>query len=110
MHSLWMVAMAPGGSSGQQSPVFMFGWLAIMLAIFYFMLIRPQQRKEKQRRAMLDQIKSGDRIVFAAGLLGIVVNVKDKLMTVKIADNVKIDILRSSVTQVLPKGEQAEEA
>jgi preprotein translocase subunit YajC len=97
--------MAPpaGGGESQQSPVFMFGWLGIMLAIFYFMLIRPQQRKEKARRALIESVKSGDRVLFGGGILGTVTNVKDKLLTVKIADKVKVEILRGAVSQVLDK-------
>ncbi len=77
-----------------------------MFAIFYFLLIRPQQRKEKDRRAMIDNIKSGDRIVFSGGMLGVVSNVKDKTFTVKIADNVKIEVVRDAVSQVLAKGDE----
>jgi len=99
------MATAPGGGGGQQSPMFMFVWLGIMVAIFYVMLIRPQQRREKERRALIANVKTGDRIVFAGGLLGVVTNVKEKTLVVKIADNVKIEISRGSVSQVLEKGE-----
>jgi preprotein translocase subunit YajC len=83
----------------------MFVWLGLMIAIFYVMLIRPQQRREKERRALIAAVKSGDRIVFGGGLLGSVTNVKDKTLTVKVADKVKIEITRGAVTQVLDKGE-----
>jgi len=88
----------------------MFGWLGIMLVIFYFMLIRPQQRREKERRAMLSQIKSGAKVVFSNGILGIITNVKEKTFVIKIADNVKIEVSRGAVTQVLEKGDQLEES
>ncbi|MFH0880030.1 MAG: preprotein translocase subunit YajC [Lentisphaerota bacterium] len=99
-----------GGGSGseQQSPMFMFGWLAIMIVLFYFMLIRPQQRKEKDRKAMMASIKTGDHVVFGGGLLGIIANVKDKTYIIKVADNVKVEVTRSAVTQVLEKGDQPE--
>ncbi len=112
MNAAWLtLAMglpAGGGAQGQQSPVFMFGWLGLMLVIFYFMLIRPQQRREKERQALLSNIKSGDRVVFSGGIIGIITNVKDKTFTIKIADNVKIEVSRSAVTQVLEKGDQPE--
>jgi preprotein translocase subunit YajC len=105
----WLtLAMAPpagGGAQGQQSPMFMFGWLGLMLAIFYFMLIRPQQRREKERKALLANVKSGDRVVFSGGIMGMITNVKEKMFTIKIADNVKIEVSRSAVTQVLERGE-----
>jgi preprotein translocase subunit YajC len=101
--------MAPpaGGSGGSQgSPAFMIGWLVLMVGIFYFMLIRPQQRQAKERRAMLDNVKSGDPVVFSGGIIGIVTNVKEKMLVVKIADNVKIDVIRGAVSQVVPKDEE----
>ncbi len=96
---------APGGAQGGQSQGLMIGWLLIMVALFYFMLIRPQQRKEKARRNMVSSIKSGDRVLFGGGLLGTVTNVKDQVFTIKIADNTKIDVVRASVTRVLDKDE-----
>jgi len=101
-----VLAMAGAGGEGQQqSPVSMIIWLGLMLGLFYFLLIRPQQRREKEKRAMLEAVKTGDRIVFAGGLIGIVANVKDKMFVVKIADNVKVEAARFSVLQVLDKGE-----
>jgi preprotein translocase subunit YajC len=106
-----ILAMAqPAGAAGgsQQSGVFMFVWLGLMVALFYFMLIRPQKRREKERQALLGAVKTGDRILFAGGLLGVVANVKDKTLIVKIADNVKVEIVRGAVSQVLDKGDMPE--
>lgn len=96
---------APAGGGTQQSPFFMFGWLGLMLVIFYFMLIRPQQRREKERQQLLGNIKSGDRVVFSGGIIGMVANVKEKTFIVKIADNVKIEVSRGAVSQILDKGD-----
>ena len=108
-----VLAMAPagGGQAGQGSdPLQMLPMIVIMLAIFYFMLIRPQQRKEKERKGMLEKVKSGDRILFAGGLLGDVTNAKnDKTLTVKIADGVKMEISRAAVNAILEKGETPDE-
>lgn len=82
------------------------GFMAIIFALFYFMMIRPQTKREKERRKMIDAIKSGDRILFAGGIIGLVANVKDQILAVKIADNVKIEVARSSVIRVLEKDEQ----
>ena len=103
----------PGGAGaqgGQQSPYMMIGWVVIMLALFYFLLIRPQQRKEKERRNLIGSIKTGDRIIFGGGLIGIITNIKDNVFTVKIADNTKIDILRGAVTRVIQKDEDLGQA
>ncbi len=102
-------AQGPGGPAQGQSDFFLPVWIGLMLLIFYFMMIKPQQRKEKERKALLEAIKSGDRVVFGAGILGIVTNIKDKTFTIKIADNVKIEVSRGAVTEVLEKGEKPAE-
>ncbi len=109
MNMLWTIlAMGPppGGQQNEQSPIFMFGMIGIMMVIFYFMLIRPQQVRERERKKMLENTKSGDRVVFSGGIIGIVTNVKEKTFIIKIADNVKIEVSRGAVTQILDKGEQ----
>lgn len=100
--------LAPPGGGGQQGGGIgaMLAPMLIIFAIFYFMLIRPQQRKEKDRRALIDSTKSGDRIMFSGGIIGAVTNVKEHTLTVKIADNVKIEIARGAVTKVLEKDEK----
>ncbi len=107
--SLITLAMGglPGGEGqGQQSsPVMLIGWVVIMVALFYFMMIRPQQRKEKERKALIANVKSGDRVIFGGGLVGVVANAKDKVFVVKIADNTKIEVLKGAVTRVLLKEE-----
>lgn len=101
------MAPPPGGASGQpgQSPMFMFGWIAIMFAIFYIMIIRPQRRKEKERQDLLKAVKSGDRVLFAGGIIGICTNVKEKTLVVKVSDKVKMEILRGAVNSVLKADE-----
>ena len=114
MQSLGFLAMmgAPaGGAQGAapQSSMFMFVWLGLMVALFYFMLIRPQKRREKERQALLGAVKTGDRVLFGGGFLGVVANVKEKTLVVKIADGVKVEIVRGAVSQVLDKGEAPEQ-
>ena len=104
----WLAMAAPGGSGsggGGGNPLGMMMPMLIIFAIFYFMLIRPQQRKEKDRQKMINEVKSGDRVLFS-GILGIVSNVKEKTLVVKIADNVKVEVLRGAVTSVLEKGDK----
>ncbi|MBP1589919.1 MAG: preprotein translocase subunit YajC [Kiritimatiellae bacterium] len=100
-------AMAPaqgaGGQGAAGSSIGMFVYLGLLILLFYFMLIRPQRRREKERRALLDAVKTGDRILFAGGFIGTVANVKDKTLVVKIADNVKVEIARAAVAQILTK-------
>jgi preprotein translocase subunit YajC len=100
------MAAPQGGSASPGGALGMFVPMAIIFGIFYFMLIRPQQRKEKERRQMIEAVKSGDRILFSGGILGTVTNVKDNVLMVKIAENVKIEVARGAVSQVVDKGDK----
>ena len=101
----WMfVATAQGGG--------MFNMMVPMILIFgilYFMMIRPQQRKEKERREMITNLKSGARVVFGGGMIGTVTNVKESTFVVKIADNVKVEVLRGAVSRVVEKGDKLDD-
>jgi preprotein translocase subunit YajC len=90
-------AQAPAGSG--------FTWLMfpILIAIFYFMLIRPQQKKQKEHRAMVDALSVGTEIVTGGGVLGRVTEVGEQFLTVEVADGVNIKIQRHSISAVLPK-------
>ena len=102
-----VLAQAGGGSGGAGGGLLgMFVPMAIIFAIFYFMLIRPQQRKEKERQKMINETKTGDRILFSGGIVGTVTNVRENSLVVKIADGVKIDVLRGAVSRVLAKDEK----
>lgn len=102
-----MAGQTPAGteSNSQGQMLQMVGMFAIMGALFYFMMIRPQQKQRKEHDQMLKNLKTGDKIVTSGGLFGIVTNVKDKSVMVKIADNVKVEIARSAVTGVTPRGD-----
>ncbi|MEP0821692.1 MAG: preprotein translocase subunit YajC [Ignavibacterium sp.] len=86
------------GGSGITSTLIMFG---LIFLIFYFMIIRPQQKRQKERQKMLDAIKKGDKVVTAGGVHGTVVGVEDKTILVQIADNVKVKVERGSVASVV---------
>ena len=104
-----IVAMAPPpAQEGQQEPggFYFIGMLVLMMAIFYVILIRPQRRKEKDRKKMIEEVKTGDRILFSGGILGTVANVKGKTFVVKVADKVKIEVSRGAVSHVIGKEEE----
>lgn len=90
---------SPGGIGQMMVP------MLIIFGIFYFMIIRPQQRKEKDRKAMISSVKSGARIMFSGGIMGTVTNVKEHTLVVKIADGVKIEVARGAVSRVMEKGD-----
>lgn len=79
--------------------------LVFIFVIFYFLLIRPQQKRQKEHRKLVEALKSGDRIVTNAGIHGLVVNVKDKTVLVKVADNVKIEFDKGAIVTVDRGGE-----
>ncbi len=78
----------------------MLGMFAILGAMFYFMMIRPQQKQRKEQENLLKNLKTGDKVVLSSGILGIIANVKEKTIVLKVADNVKIEVLRTSVSGV----------
>ena len=99
--------IATGAGAGGTGGFGMFLPMIAIFAIFYFMMIRPQQRKEKERRIMIDNVKSGDRVLFSGGIFGTVTNAKSThTLVIKIADNVKIEVARGGVSKVLDKGEK----
>jgi preprotein translocase subunit YajC len=97
-------APAPAGSP-LQFPIMM----VLLFAIMYFMLIRPQKRREKERKAMISAVKSGSRVLLTSGIMGQITTVKDQTLIVRIADNVKIEVVKTAVSQVLEKDETPSE-
>lgn len=83
-----------GGASGGFEGILM---LLAMFAIFYFLLIRPQQKRAKQHKEMIDALKAGDQVVTAGGIHGKVVSVQDKAVTLEIATGVRIKVNRVSI-------------
>lgn len=81
--------------------------LILIFVVFYFLLFRPQQKAAKERKAMLEAIRRGDRVVTGGGLIGSVTRAKDDELTVEIADGVRVKALRSTISNVLAKTEPA---
>ncbi|TMQ64782.1 MAG: preprotein translocase subunit YajC [Candidatus Eisenbacteria bacterium] len=97
------VAAAP---SQPDQMLHMFAILAITIGIFYFMIIRPQQKKQKETEAMLQAISKGDRVLTTGGVLGTVVGTKtDDVVVLKVADDVKMEFSKQSIVRVLERGE-----
>ena len=78
--------------------------LLLMFAVLYFVMIRPQMKKQKEHRAMIDALAKGDEIVTAGGLLGKVSKIGDAHIGVELASGVEVQMQRQAVVQVLPKG------
>jgi preprotein translocase subunit YajC len=101
-----LLAMAPPSgteANPQGQMIQMIGMFAILGVMFYFLLIRPQQKQKKEQENLMKNIKSGDKVLMTRGIYGIIANVKEKAFVVKIAENVKIEVLKSAVSSVVQK-------
>jgi preprotein translocase subunit YajC len=78
---------------------------ALMFAVIYFLMIRPQQRKMKDQQNMLSNLKVGDEVLTASGILGKIAEITDKVVAVEIADRVRVKMLKSQITQVVKAGQ-----
>ena len=104
---------APAASAGgQQSPFnpTSMVWVICMFVIFYFLAIRPQSLRQKQQEALIKAVKSGDKVITSSGIHGLVSNVKESTLILKIADNVKIELEKSSIGSVVKRSEDPEPA
>jgi preprotein translocase subunit YajC len=77
--------------------------MIFMVVIFYFLLIRPQQKKAKEHKALLDNLKRGDRIITSGGMIGTIVNIDDQIVSVEIADKIRIEMGRPYIAGFAPK-------
>jgi len=96
-------AQAAGGSAPGADLMTFLPMIAIFV-VFYFLLIRPQQKRAKESRAMLDALQKGDEVVTAGGIVGKIAKLTDQYATVEIAPSVEISVQRGSISQILPKG------
>ena len=95
----------PAAAPQPQSGMGMMIPMLQILAIFYFMMIRPQQRKEKERRKMIEELRAGAKVVFAGGIIGTIVEATEKTFKVETASGTELEILRSCVQGVVtPEG------
>lgn len=103
-----VLAMAgPSGDSGQ-SPFGFTMMMFLFLAIMYVMMIRPQMRKEKERKAMLGEMKKGDRVLLSGGIIGQIAQIDGKIVKVKVADNVRLEVVRGGISMILSDDEDLE--
>lgn len=109
MISLILLAQAqtgsPGAAGSSGGGFNLFVPLIFFLIIFYFILIRPQSQRQKQQQKLVNALKTGDRVVTNSGIHGLIANVKDSTVLVKVADNVKIEMEKSAIASVLKSAE-----
>ena len=102
-NALLAMGQQPGQPGGGAPWYVQFFPLFLMVLVFYFVFIRPQQRKAKEHDTLMKTLRSGDKIVTSSGIVGIVVSVKDKTVSIRSADT-KLEILKSAVTEITERG------
>lgn len=98
-------APAAGDPAAAPSLLIQLAPMVAIFAIFYFLLIRPQQKRAKDHQAMIAAVRRGDTVVTSGGIIGKVSKVEDQVVTVEIADGVKISVVKTSLSEVRSKGE-----
>jgi preprotein translocase subunit YajC len=102
LSSLLAMAPQPTGQPGQPAPLPVWANLfpvVLLIVVFYFALIRPQQKKAKEHAEMLKTVKPGDKIVTSGGIIGVVVSVKERSLSIRSADT-KLEVLKSAVSEI----------
>lgn len=95
---------APAAAGGNESGLITMLPLVLMFVVLYFVMIRPQMKRQKEHKAMIEALAKGDEVVTAGGVLGKVAKLGDSYVHVEVASGVELQVQRSSVVQVLPKG------
>ncbi|MBN4054382.1 preprotein translocase subunit YajC [Nitrospira defluvii] len=101
----WFVADAlaqtgGGGDGSPTNPLITFAPFILIFVIFYFLLIRPQQKKAKERQDMIQALKKGDRVVTMGGLIGTITNMGEKIITIQVADGVRVKVVRKNIEEL----------
>jgi preprotein translocase subunit YajC len=107
MLALILMAPAPsggaGGGDGMSSIIQTVAMMAAIIFIFYFMMIRPQQKRQKEHQRLLNEIKSGDKVVTSSGIHGTVSSVEDSVVVLTVADNVRMRFEKAAIASVEAK-------
>lgn len=91
-------------AAAQANPLMQFAPLVVLVVLFYFMLIRPQMKRSKEAKNMLEKLAKGDEVVLGGGLAGRITNIGEAFLTLEVADKVEVKVQKQSVTTVLQKG------
>ncbi|MDP1680707.1 MAG: preprotein translocase subunit YajC [Burkholderiales bacterium] len=91
-------------AAGAQDPIMGLLPFVVIFVLFYFMLIRPQMKRAKEQKKMIEALQKGDEVITTGGVLGKITKVSDQYMSLEIADNVVIQVQKATVQTLLPKG------
>jgi preprotein translocase subunit YajC len=95
---------APAAAGGAESTLLSLLPLVLMFVVLYFIMIRPQMKRQKEHKAMIEALAKGDEVVIAGGVLGRVSKMGDAILHVEVSNGVELQVQRPSIIQVLPKG------
>jgi preprotein translocase subunit YajC len=101
LHVFLAQAQSAAPAGGPTSGIGFFVPFIFIFIIMYFVMFRPQKKRQEQQQKLMTSLKTGDRVVTSAGIHGLISNVKDTTVIVKVADNVKIEMEKSAITTVL---------
>lgn len=89
-----------GGGGPSVNPLITFAPFILIFVIFYFLLIRPQQKKARERQDMIQALKKGDRVITSGGLIGTITNMGEKIITIQVADGVRVKVVRKNIEEL----------
>ena len=95
MNTAYAMGMQPG--AGQSNQIMAFLPLILLFAVFYFLLIRPQQKRAKTHKQFIENLKKGDRVVTSGGMYGTITGVTDDSVTIEVAEKVRVRVLKSAI-------------
>ncbi len=101
--SALIFAMSSGGAEGGGNPLTMFVPIIMVFIVFYLLLIRPQQKKQKAHQQLLSELSKGDKVVTNGGMYGTISDAKDHVVILKIAENVKVEVVKSAIATVIER-------
>ncbi len=98
---------AAGQPAGEANPILSFLPLILIFIVFYFLLIRPQQKRQKAVQKMVQELKKGDRVITAGGIIGVIVGIQNDYVVIKVGDNdnTKMEVLKSAISGLYGKNE-----
>ena len=102
--SLFAPALAQAAPAGSGTDLMAFLPMIAIFVVFYFLLIRPQQKKGKETRAMLEALQKGDEVVTTGGMIGRIARLNEQYAVIEIAPSVEVNVQRQAIAQLLPKG------
>lgn len=97
-------------SLGENSQMLSLLYIIGLFAILYFLMIRPQQQRQKKHQEMVRNVKTDERVITIGGIYGTIVKIKDNSVVLKVADNVRIELLKNAISQVISKEEEPEKS